>query len=522
MNTIKPRINLAGYKKALHEYGQSPSRIVEELVANSYDADATVVVVLHSTRDIVVIDDGAGISEEQFPKLLDLGAGSKIDRHESQLKRSYLGSFGFGIKSTINISRTIAIATMNKLDMMKCEIDVSELESKGFDENWSGFPIHSQRRTKSPSKGTMVWLQLKEELTHEDIENIKSSLYNLPKTKDFTIYLIHKSKAGPHYSRFGWDGITHAKANARKFRQNRISGTLQIGSPKIIKCSLTGSDTIDVAVWCHGLDTNMKVESLGQFAGVYVKVDDRVLKRNFQGEKALDGISKYPKFKHGMRVEVPIDWVKNQISLGRDGLQFSNDASRRKFENELKTAVSTAVRPFAKQLETHKLRKAARETNIRLKKAQERIAKKQLIKELVSTGYAFVPTDDYEMALVLANPKVIKRISRDWVLMDFNGQLDYDCLVYDRKVDGYIKVELEPKLDNFLSQDVLDHTDFVVAWTRGEWKVGRTKRGKRGFFELVPNTDGLGQYKLLVKSSERAQQSKYKIPVVCIDQLIRA
>lgn len=94
MDAIKPRITLPGYKKALQEYGSGPSRIIEELVANSYDADATTVIVVHDDNELVVIDNGSGISDEQFPRLLDLGAGSKIGEHDSALQRSYLGSFG--------------------------------------------------------------------------------------------------------------------------------------------------------------------------------------------------------------------------------------------------------------------------------------------------------------------------------------------------------------------------------------------------------------------------------------------
>ncbi len=274
---------------------------------------------------------------------------------------------------------------------------------------------------------------------------------------------------------------------------------------------------MDVSVWCKGLDENLKVPPLGQFAGVYVKVDGRVLKRNFQGEKILDGISKWLKFKHGIRIEVPIDWVKQQISLGRDGLQFSNDSSKRKFENELKSAVSTAVAPFAKQLETQKAKRVSKATSLRLKKARERVEKHMEIKSLVEGGFAYRPTDDYEMALVIANPKVMKKLQKDWVLMDFNGQLDYDCLVYDRRTTEYYKIELEPDLDRFLSQGILENTDYIVTWTKGDWKVGKSKKGKRGHYELVATNEEIGHYKLLVKSSPKSREPKMRIPVLCVD-----
>lgn len=518
MEPIKPRITQAGYRKALHEYGQDPSRIIEELVANSYDADATVVLVIHSEHEITVVDNGSGISDDQFPRLLDLGAGTKIGTHESELKRSFLGSFGFGIKATINIAKAIAIYTLNKKHEISCDIDVSELEKSGFeDEEWAGFPVVVKRRAVESPTGTVIRLRLRNDLAPDQLERIRATLYNIPKSRDFSMYLLSTKKAGKPYREVGANTIAAIKGDTARFAKDRITGRLDIGTPKIYPCDLPGSGSMDVAVWCNGLDTNLKVPSLGQFAGVYVKVDGRVLKRNFQGEKVLDGISKYPKFKHGMRIEVPIDWVKQQISLGRDGLQFSNEASKTKFENELKSAVSTAVRPFAKQLENRKAKKVSKAAALRLKRAKERIEKRQQIKELVDGGYAFKPTDDYEMALLIANPIVLKKLNKDWVLMDFNGQMDFDCLVYEKSTTNYKTIELEPRLESFLGQGVLDNTDYIVTWTRGDWKVGKARKGKRGWYELIETNDGEGQYKLLVKTSAKSKEPRQSIPVYCVD-----
>jgi hypothetical protein len=521
MATMRPGIDLAGYKKALKEYGEGPTRIIEELVANSYDADATVVFIVHSTRELIVIDNGRGIADDQFPRLLELGAGTKIGSHESELGRSYLGAFGFGIKATVNISKTITFITANKSQSLRCEVDVAELESKGFKRDWPGFPITTVARPQSVSRGTVVWLKLKNELTADDIEAIKTSLYNIPKAKNFAVHVVPAKKAGKTFTHPSDHSLKPLSTSAIRFKAYRVKGTLDIGSPRLTKVKL-GADSIDVAVWCRGLDENMKVPSLGQFAGVYVKVDGRVIKRNFQGEKVLDGISKFPKFKHGMRIEAAIDWVKDQISLGRDGLQFANESSKRKFEGELKMAVSSVVRPFAKQLEDRKLRKASKETGIRLRRAKDRINKKQSIKKLEGTGYSFVPGDDYEMALLLANPVVLKKLSPTWVLMDFNGQLDFDCLVYDKATTNFVKLELEPKLDSFISQAVPDNTDAIVTWTKGDWKVGKKKRGKRGYYELVENTERSGHYKLLRRASAKAKgEPKQMLPVFCIDEALK-
>ena len=158
---------------------------------------------------------------------------------------------------------------------------------------------------------------------------------------------------------------------------------------------------------------------------------------------------------------------------------------------------------------------------IRVKKAEERIKQKQSIKQLEPTGYSFKPTDDYEMALLIANPFVLKKISPDWILIDFNGQADFDCLVYDRKKRSYFRVELEPSLDKFIGQSIPDQTEIIVTWTKGDWKVGKVKKGKIGYYELLENKDGLAHYKLLIKSSEKAKEPKHEFEVFCIDKFIR-
>lgn len=520
MATIKPRITLPGYQKALKEYGSHPSRIVEELVANSYDADATIVAIIHSDNEIIVADNGTGISEDQFPKLLDLGSGTKIGEHDSELKRSYLGSFGFGIKATINVSKNIAIFTSNKISELSCEIDTGILESHGFKDSWKGFEIEENDKPKASPTGTIIKLKLKNELSPDDIEMIKRSLYNLPKAENFEMYFIPSKRCGKDYSP-PTSALKNLKSTPEKYKEEKIKGTLDIGSPKKIPCTFVGSEKINIDVWCKGLDENLKVPSLGQFAGVYVKVDGRVLKKNFQGEKGLEGVSKYAKFRHGMRVEVPIDWIKGHISLGRDGLQFGNESSKNKFEQELKHALTAAVRPFAKELEDKKSKKLSRDNDLRKKKAIERISKQKQIKSLEKTGFCFAPTDDYEMALIIANPSVMAKISPNWQLMDFNGQLDFDCLIYDKSNTNFYNIELEPRLETFVNQGVLDNTDYIVTWTRGDWKVGKGKKGKKGYFELVETTENKGHYKLLVKASEKSKEPKKALPVYCLDQLIK-
>lgn len=474
--------------------------------------------IFYSEREISVVDNGNGISDDQFSKLLDLGAGSKLETHESELKRSYLGSFGFGIKSIINISREMKVDTVNKNNRLSTNIDIATVHTHGFKIDWEGFDIDSKKKLRKDASGTSLKLSLRNDLTPDSINAIRTSLYNLPKSVDFSVcFLPKKDFAESHLSQF--DLITNLEI-PKKYEKFLIKGTLEIGNPKSQTVPILGSDSIKIDVWCNGLDDKNKVKSLNQFAGVYIKVDGRVLKRNFQGEKVLDGISKHPKFRHGMRIEIPIDWISSQISLGRDGIQFLNDSSKNKFEAELKMAVTAAVKPYAQQLENRKKKKFDKELDARLRRAKDRISRKHSIIELEKTGFSFIPADDYEMVLMIANPTVLKKICPDWMLMDFNGQLDFDCLVYNKKNTNYYRIELEPKLDSFLSQGISMNTDYIITWSLGSFKIGKSKKGFGGIYELTECANNEAHYKLLIKTSEKSKEPKQCILVFCIDRIV--
>jgi signal transduction histidine kinase len=70
---IKPGVTAEGYRIAVKDYTEPT--VVEELAANSYDADAQTVVVLLDSRknQLFVIDDGNGFTTEAFKIIAQLG-----------------------------------------------------------------------------------------------------------------------------------------------------------------------------------------------------------------------------------------------------------------------------------------------------------------------------------------------------------------------------------------------------------------------------------------------------------------
>ena len=124
----RPSITYKGFKNSVKDY--EDHAVVEELVANSYDADAsTAVVLLNATaNELYVFDDGEGFDEEKIRIAATLGGGDKEQRPYSNKKRSFLGSYGVGLKSSLNIASAVKISSRSKQGYFSTNIDWNELE----------------------------------------------------------------------------------------------------------------------------------------------------------------------------------------------------------------------------------------------------------------------------------------------------------------------------------------------------------------------------------------------------------
>src|SRR5436190_23106347 len=100
-STFKPAITAKGFRTAVKDYKEDS--VIEELAANSYDEDASTVIVLLDQKNgiLYVIDDGVGFSENSIRQVTTLGGGDKNSSPYSKSKRVYLGSYGYGLKSTL-------------------------------------------------------------------------------------------------------------------------------------------------------------------------------------------------------------------------------------------------------------------------------------------------------------------------------------------------------------------------------------------------------------------------------------
>lgn len=81
-------------------YESFPSAL-REIIVNSYDADAETVrlTVDYPRREILIEDDGSGMSEEEFDHYLRIAGQRRTDRRKSGSGRSIVGQFGVGFLS---------------------------------------------------------------------------------------------------------------------------------------------------------------------------------------------------------------------------------------------------------------------------------------------------------------------------------------------------------------------------------------------------------------------------------------
>jgi hypothetical protein len=91
---------------------QSPIKAIEELVVNSYDADAKACWVWLSEDRILVLDDGTGMDVAGIQDLWHVGHSSKRDEQvEKARSRRQIGKFGIGKLATAAIANRVTYIT---------------------------------------------------------------------------------------------------------------------------------------------------------------------------------------------------------------------------------------------------------------------------------------------------------------------------------------------------------------------------------------------------------------------------
>lgn len=112
---------------------QSPLKAVEELVVNSYDADANECYIYVPTPDnmeadrILVFDDGVGMSHEGLVNLWHIGRSEKSNKETEKLRsRKQIGKFGIGKLATRTIANRLTHISKAKDRILAVTINFGE------------------------------------------------------------------------------------------------------------------------------------------------------------------------------------------------------------------------------------------------------------------------------------------------------------------------------------------------------------------------------------------------------------
>jgi hypothetical protein len=525
---IKPGITSEGFRTAVRDYTELT--VVEELAANSYDADACTVLVLLDTSKghLHIIDDGIGFNKESFEQLAVLGAGDKRNIPYSKGKRHYLGSYGYGLKSTLNIATQVRILSISEEGELEATIDWMRLDDS-LKSDFPGFPVEMTKRRKKRATGTKITLVLKNPTSKDHLEEFGGVLANLPSDGgEFKCYYGLNStvahRLGSIERNFG-----ELKPICRKLeRADQVSL-----AESTLNADLSACEVIDIAdkedkkvgakFFFAGIRQG-KVRSLKPgLRGIYVRIHGRLLKQSFTDRKYTYNISKWVKFENGLRVELSVDWLRDQVSLSREGIRFSNAKLEEDFRSLLTRLVSRFIQPELKKLQQKKEREAAYKDQQRTELGEKRVhGDRSIMVPGLSGGFQFKPETDGELALILAQREILLKINKSFKLIDYNDQAPFDCLIYDTAKRTFIPTELEPTLVEFLEHRDCEGIGQIVTWTRGKWRIGALKKGHGAHFRLVAaDHSGRGRYKLLEYRTRTAKTPKRDCPIIVLDELLK-
>lgn len=169
-------------------------KCVAELVANSYDADATEVKILlpdviDENAVITVSDDGLGMSPKDLKeKFLYIGRNRRKEGERTPSGRLVIGSKGIGKLAGFGIASRVRLTTRKDGKQSVITIDRNILDSVQELTNHKFDIVVSQ--TKAKNGTTIDLLQLHEEVHLPVPEIIRRHLHRtMPHKPDFTIYV---------------------------------------------------------------------------------------------------------------------------------------------------------------------------------------------------------------------------------------------------------------------------------------------------------------------------------------------
>jgi Histidine kinase-, DNA gyrase B-, and HSP90-like ATPase len=523
---IKAGIDASGYRTAVRDYTEPT--VLEELAANSYDADASTCVVLLDTSKALlhVLDDGIGFSEDAIRQLAILGGGSKQDVPFSLGNRHYLGSYGYGLKSSLNISDRVHLDTISEDGKFSGNLDWSKLD-EALRPDFPGFNFDHTPSVKGYA-GTHLTIKLKNPPSKDQLDRFAGVLANLPndggKFLCFVGAFDEVVKNAPNVLvDFGKLALTAKRLEKKGYltlAYTSVQADLDVCE------QIEFADKVDPKVTAKIFFAGMKSGQVNQLKrglrGIYVRIHGRLLKQSFTDSTFTYNISKWKKFESGLRVELSVDWLRDQITLSREGIRFANPKLETEFRGLISRCISRFIQPQLKKLEIKGAKTSRKKQDQRLELARKRIERDpSILVPGLKNGFAFRPETDGELALLLAHSEVMKKINPNYSVIDYNDQAPFDCVFYDRSTLTMIKVELEPTLIEWLAHRETSEIELIVVWTLGKWRTGAKKKGAAGYNKLVSDEpESPGRYRLLEFAADKSKNPRKSYKVVALDELL--
>ena len=174
--------------------------IFDELVTNAYDAGSTKVSLDFKDNEIIIEDNGMGMTQEQLKDFFSIGDSSKKEDGEVSVSgkpRKTIGKFGIGKLSMRQIcDRFLIITRTENGELLESEFNFLKLEESRFIEDFELIVKKSKEELKRGTKKILKDIT-EDKINEELISEVKSGLSKtMPLSSEFELK-INNQKISP-------------------------------------------------------------------------------------------------------------------------------------------------------------------------------------------------------------------------------------------------------------------------------------------------------------------------------------
>lgn len=461
----KPKVNEVNEFLEIASDFEDPLELLRESLSNSYDAGANYVDIKINTHpdgsDIIIEDDGHGMSHKELESFFDLGNSTKTDS---------IGYKGHGTKIfyksdriKVNTSRngTTINAEMSKPweklnDRILPEYEVVENETpssrsgtfikiSGF-KSGEGFSpesltyqrIHNYLKWKTIAGSTAHFFEYdfqEMEITVEFNDEIDDSRDSLTTTNKFEF---------PDQQLQPGDGQFPAERMCKHY-----------GPTEITIDHAGGKSTIEIVGMAGGKAARNELPTFGRHStqfGIWLAKD------HIKVERLNEAIAHDNEFIHFLFVANCQDI---ELSANRGKIRNKASSVYQALEEELGHFLSKVTHDpwFEGYLEARRQGELARKASSESDKVQDRIKR-------VRSREEFTPTNETEILFALQRPPV-RADSSDLVVEDYHPTDDITAIIRE---DGDLKSAAvsETLVDHFADEMPLEPADILVCWEWGD------------------------------------------------------